>query len=645
MNTFTLLTILNFDLLYVLFIVGLFAFIIDGIKLLIESNSKITKRFGENRKEDVTILLSVYNETNILETIETFKKQATNFIIINDNSDDNTLNKICSLGEVVSRNKFENETIYELVDGDYKFMIIDNKINKNKVPSIHFGLNYVKTKFVFICDADIYLSDDFEMPVTLLDNDEIDSVSFNVLPKKNNKRRSIWSNILVGLQLHEYHKSMNIGRQYANNSKSVECISGAAGLFKTERLKKQSKYHSNEFSGEDLERTLIDLFDMGKTCFVDKIIYTDVPENFIDLVKQRIVGWWPGLYRTFPLIFNVFRKKGVENRLRFEMFYNIISTILEPFKFISFWILLFTVNLPILISLYLIYFIFELYMFFRIKKRTNYKIKYSPLQIFLYPIYGIVQLHFKIISMIRTIYMLLRKKIKPLKYMELKSLVLLIGLSLSFFPSIVKSEEKEDVEEKDKWNITLQHSQYDLKGEWESNNLIYVGYDKWYVQYHHGLFNQVNVGAYIGNFLFDLGYRKNTLSAYTLYEQWYGNQTLRGQIRYNYNYGSNIDSNIYPNTPIVGVGFGSYHENTKLTVDVLKELDREYSWILTSRLTQNITNRFAFQTGFMVNDMLHYSTLIKLQYSVVYVFGTYHNNFDYTGLDYVEFGVGLNFRF
>ena len=631
---------LTFDV--VIFVV-LLAFIIDGIKLLIESNTKIIKRVGYNRKKDLTIVLSAYNESNILESIRTFKNQTYNLVIINDKSTDDTLSKLFSLGEIINEEEGENETIYTIKDGKYTYKIVDNHENKGKVESIHFGVGLVDTQYVFICDGDIYLANDFEMPISLLEDadEQIDSVAFSVLPKK--EKRSVWSNIIVGLQMHEYHKSMNIGRQFANNSKSVECISGAAGLFKTNRLKKQSKFHSNEFSGEDLERTLIELFDDGKTVFVDQIIHTDVPNSLWGLTKQRFLKWWPGFYRLFPLLLRLFRKRKIKKRLRYEIFYNMLSMILEPFKVISFWLLVIYVNLPILILLYLIYFVFELYMYFRIKRRTNYEIKYSPLQIFLYPIYGIYQLHLKIISMIRFFYLKIRRKVKPLRYKGIKTAALLfLFISLSLFGN---AQEVENTETDKNWSVTVQHSQYDLRGEWESNNLVYVGYDKWYVQYHHGLYNQINVGRYVGNFLFDLGYRKNTLTAYTLYEHWLGNQTLRGQLRYNYNYGSVVDTDIYPNTPIVGVGFGSYHENTTLTVDVLKELERENSWILTGRVNQNITNRLAFQTGFSINDKKHYSTTNKLQYGVLYVFGSYHNNFDYTGLDYIEVGAGIQIKF
>lgn len=199
--------------------------------------------------------------------------------------------------------------------------------------------------------------------------------------------------------------------------------------------------------------------------------------------------------------------------------------------------------------------------------------------------------------------------------------------------------------EEPRWSITASHSQYNLKDKWEANNLLYVGYDNLYIQYHHGLYNQINVGAYVGNFLFDIGWRKANLLATVSYEHWLGDQTLRGKIRYNYNYDKTIDREIYPNTPIVGIGFGSYSEKSILTVDILKELEREHSWILATSLTRNITDKLTTKAGVSINDKGHYVLSNELGYGIFFINGSYHNNFDYTGLDYLEFGVGIKFKF
>jgi len=620
--------------------IAIIAFIIDGIKLLIESNSKITERSGTSNPDETTIVLSAYNEDNIIDSIETMKPHAKKLIIVNDNSTDDTLLKLKSLGKITSIDVLEDHTHIKMTNGDTSYLIIDNHENINKVPSIHYALDFVETKYTFICDADIYLNDDFVMPVSLLNHtddpdNQIDSVSFSILPKVKEKN-SIWTNILLGLQLHEYHKSMNIGRQFANNSKSVECISGAAGLFKTERIMKLKNVHSNEFCGEDLERTLLELFDKGKTVFSDQVIDTDVPETFRSLTKQRVTGWWPGLYRTFPLLFRIMRTKGIENRLRFEMIYNIVSTILDPFKFISLWLVLFVISLPVLAALYIVYLLFEIYMYFRIKKRTSYDVKYSPLQIILYPIYGIIQLHYRIFAMIRLIYMKLTKKVKPLRYKELALSLILIGsIGLT---SVMAQTDTESTD----YHLTLQYSQYNFQDQWNPNYLIYVGRNNLYAQYHYGLYNQVNVGGYFGNFLIDFGYRRNVISFFTIYEHWLGNNTIRGIFRYNMNFNS-VDTQLYPNTPVVGLGYGRYQSNWRITVDLLRELDREESFILVGRYTQSITSRLSTTTTASINDSRDYVLGKKIMISPVYVFGTYYSNFDYTNLDYLEIGIGLQF--
>ena len=617
--------------------VAILAFIIDGIKLLIESRSKIVERIGEPNPEETTIVLSAYNEEHILKSIETLKQHGKKLIIVNDNSTDDTLSKLKGLGDVESVDILEGHTHIKISDGNTRYLIIDNHENHGKVPSIHYALDFVETEYTFICDADIYLTDEFVMPASLLENEDIDSVSFSILPKVKSGN-SIWTNILVGLQLHEYHKSMNIGRQFANNSKSVECISGAAGLFKTNRILRLKNAHSNEFSGEDLERTLLELFDMGKTVFSDQVIDTDVPGSLLGLTKQRVTGWWPGLYRTFPLIFQILKKKGMPNRLRFEMVYNIISVILDPFKIVSLWLVFFVVNLPILIALYSVYLLFEIYIYFRIKKRTKYDIKYSPLQIILYPFYGILQLHYRIFAMIRLIYMKLRRQVQPLKYKSLLSTTILLLAFLGLSVSDVKSQDVV---------TSAEYSQYNLSNsdDWNPNYNVGLYIGSVYGVVNYGLYDQLNLGAYVGRFMFDVGLRTNSITPTVIYDHWIGNGFLRGTVRYNYN---TVDNPIYPNSTMVGVGYGRYsetHQLVRYTIDVYKRFDYNDPYVLSVKSTQPITRNFHWKNSASINSDNHYTLGTSLHVYGLYVMGEYHNNFEYTNQEYLRFGVGLIINF
>lgn len=617
--------------------IAIFALIIDGVKLLIESRSKIIERVGKSNPNETTIVTSAYNEYNIIESIQTLKPHAKKLIIVNDNSTDDTLSKLKSLGTVESVEILDTQTHIKVIDNDTNYLIIDNHSNLGKVPSIHYALDFVDTKYTFICDADIYLSDDFTMPSSLLEKDEIDSVSFSILPKTGNSK-SIWTNILIGLQLHEYHKSMNIGRQFANNSKSVECISGAAGLFKTHRITKLKNVHSNEFCGEDLERTLLELFDKGKSVFSDQVIETDVPETLRQLTHQRVTGWWPGLFRTFPLIFKIFRTKGMPNRLRFEMLYNMISVILDPLKLISLWLVFLVVNIPVLISLYIVYLLFEIYIFFRIKKRTIYEIKYSPIQIILYPLYGILQLHYRILAMIRLIYMKLRKKVKPLQYKKLLTTTILLITLLSVSTADVYSQDV---------ITSTEYSQYNLSNsdEWNPNyNLsLYIG--DYYGILNYGLYDQINIGTYQGRFLLDVGVREESITPTAIYTHWIGNGFLRGTLRYNYN---NVDNPIYPNSTAIGVGYGHYseqHELVRFNVDVYKRFDYNNPYVLTVKTTQPISENLHWKKSISINSDRHYSLGTSINYRGLYVMGAFQNDFEYTNQEYLKLGMGLTINF
>ena len=373
----------------------LVAFFIDGIKLLIESFSKKRSGFKHKRnKSKTSAVLASYNEPDLTNAIEGLKNEVSHFILIDDNSSEFPLS---SYFEEVG-----NEPISTFFRDDIKYTVIQNDVNKGKVPSIHMGIEYVDTEFVFIGDADIQISKDFEMPINLLEYNTCDAVCFSVMPML--KKKNIWE----FLQIHEYMKSMHIGRSFANNSKSVECISGASGLFKTERIKKFKNYHSQQWQGEDLERTLIELYNNGRIAYDDQYVYTDVPNNFIDLSKQRIYGWWGGLYRNFLWYIKLLFKKDAPTRLKFEMFYNIVSFILDPFKLISLYYILFTLNWIVLISLYIIYIIFEFIVKNRIEFKTNTKNIITSKYIFIYPFYGFIQLHLRLIALVNLIYKKLR---------------------------------------------------------------------------------------------------------------------------------------------------------------------------------------------------------------------------------------------
>jgi len=324
--------------------------LIDGLKMLIEFFRVIPLEKKPVDYSDISVVLSAYNEEKMIEkTINSFIKNGfseSKIFVCNDGSTDDTAK--------IVKEKFPKVKLF-------------TEQNRGKAESISFLVQKVKTKYVFIADADVVLEDDFYVPIWKLDEGKATGIAFNIVPY--NRPRKIWKNILVGLQSIEYAKSMLIGRQSQNRTMSVSCISGAAGVFITERMKKLAPLHSGNFSGEDLQRTLIELLNDGNIVFSNSIVYTDVPQSFASLSRQRIVGWWPGLYHCFPLSLRIFFFRKSPIILRYEVLYDIFAIITDPLKIFFFTMLLLHGHWSYIAVLYLVYLLMEMLILFFIRNQ------------------------------------------------------------------------------------------------------------------------------------------------------------------------------------------------------------------------------------------------------------------------------------
>lgn len=187
-----------------------------------------------------------------------------------------------------------------------------------------------------------------KVPTELLDRG-YEGVAFRVFPIKEN-----W---LTVLQLHEYRKSMDVGRAFHNGGATVQTISGAIGLFHTKELVRQIDIHSGEFSGEDLQRTLLILVekDTNGVVITDSIVETFAPRTLSELFNQRLFGWNPGYYSNLTLYVRLLFAPHVQFKLRLEAIYNVVLvTLLDGFRLVSLPVLLFS---PTFIAIFLVAYI------------------------------------------------------------------------------------------------------------------------------------------------------------------------------------------------------------------------------------------------------------------------------------------------
>ena len=341
-------------------------FLLDGIKTLIES---IPTKKDISAKEDiskVTVVIPTYNGANhISATIKDLLRrfEPSRIIISSNGSTDRTCEIAKSFGV----------TVYE------------TKEPIGKVGAINVALKLVKTPYVLIMDDDTLVGD------ALLPTSELvagrGGVAFTVLPIKNG--------FLSELQSHEYRKSMEVGARYHNSSATVQNISGAIGLFNTQELVRQIELHSGEFSGEDLQRTLLVHLASEKLNGVvmsSSVVKTLAPSDIKTLFKQRVYGWNPGFLANFHLYVKLLFMKNIPLKLRFEAFYGtFVLTVLDPIRLLSLPILIFE---PVyLLFFYITYFLLELVTYLRIGRNEPIWV------IFIFPVYGIFNFITRILAM------------------------------------------------------------------------------------------------------------------------------------------------------------------------------------------------------------------------------------------------------
>jgi glycosyltransferase involved in cell wall biosynthesis len=355
------------DQLFVLFLMVAFFFTVDGLKILVEIHGRARVRDFASSPDDVTAVVPCHNSASVIrQTIEDLLHVLSpdRIIVVDDASTDDTAEIARSMGVRV-----------------FQF-----KKNKGKVSAINLGIFRVKTRYTLLIDDDTRLGAS-RLPTSLLE-EGYSAVAFNVLPSRRARELVNGTNFVSCLQRYEYSKSMEIGKRFQDATLSVSCISGAVGLFLTERLNRQHHTHSTIFAGEDLERTLKDLLRGGQVAFVNEMVWTVAPDNWRDLTRQRLFSWYPGFYRNLSTFGRVLFASKMPWRLRFEMLYNVYVIFSDPVKVYSFAALLVYRRWEYLVGLYGIYLVMELYPFGVVEKKLPV-VRYYLLGFLAYPIYGV----------------------------------------------------------------------------------------------------------------------------------------------------------------------------------------------------------------------------------------------------------------
>ncbi|NIM04904.1 MAG: glycosyltransferase [Armatimonadetes bacterium] len=262
-----------------------------------------------------------------------------------------------------------------------------------KVHAIHFGVFRVKTDFVLLLDDDTRVGN-LKLPTSLING--FGAVAFVVLPDRRSRHGPKGQSFSSCIQRYEYAKSMEIGRRFLDGTASISCVSGAAGLFRKDRLRALHHSHTGAFEGEDFQRTILEHLHGGNVAFVEEPVWTVAPDTFWKLIRQRILSWYPAHYHMFFNYIKLLFKKGIPGRLRAEMLYNVIVVLGEPLRFFSLIMLLYYGMWDILLLLYALYFLVEIYPFVTVQRRLNTGKRIWVLLIF--PVYNFFNMVLRVVA-------------------------------------------------------------------------------------------------------------------------------------------------------------------------------------------------------------------------------------------------------
>ncbi len=594
----------------VLIWIFLFVLLIDGIKILVEAFSSYRKRKFDFDHAQVSVIIPLYNkEKEVGDVLKSTRRLfiEQNIFVVNDGSTDNSLK---NAKQAAPNAQYISTT------------------NQGKVRAIETALERITTPFVLILDADVVLPETFRCPTSLITG-PITAVAFNVMPRLNFQK-----NLLLEFQSHEYAKSMQVGRKFQDKTCSVHCISGAIGLFKIDRLIELTKKHSKLWAGEDLERTLIELTNQGKVIFVDRVVRTETPRNLWQLIKQRITGWWPGLWRNIPLFLRAGVGKHTPWRLRWEAGYELFSLFTDPLKLVSLVVFAVSGQWELLFWFYLLYFGLEWIVYSQM--RNGYTRR--PIAVIgLYFFYNLFQVLLRLGGLMVFIW----SWIKNRKWK--KAFISLIVLGLIISPLSLNAEQKKQ------GIISIGYQKViDSSGRRIDNCNLYLGYK--------GLFLSANTAKQAPRYLIVGKYldfdglvivpeirikQHNKMMRLTINKPLFG--SVVGRISGSYSF---TETEAVADFPIVQLGADYYWGDYNYTsIDVIKEFGREHAITTILKNHLEFSNQLYLKTGIAVNNLGHKGLFVTLVFKQIYIGYSSFQNFDYCSFNRQYFTAGLKFKF
>lgn len=233
----------------------------------------------ESAEPPVTIVVPVFNEETVIEaalrSLLALEYPELEIIVVDDGSTDGTFEKACAL------------------EGRYGSTAIRvvTKRNGGKASALNTGIALARHEFVLCMDGDSRLAPgSVRAAMRHFADPRVGAVAGNV---KVVNRDQLWTR----LQALEYLEGLNMARRAQGFLRVVNIIPGPIGVFRRSALTEVGSYDTDTFA-EDADLTLKLLIAGWHVAYEQRAIaYTEAPEHFMDLIKQRY-RWTRGILQA-----------------------------------------------------------------------------------------------------------------------------------------------------------------------------------------------------------------------------------------------------------------------------------------------------------------------------------------------------------
>ena len=321
--------------------------------------------FKKKMLPTISIVAPAYNEEKtVLESVKSLlnlEYPEYELILVNDGSKDRTLEVLIKNYDLkrvdfIYKEKLATKPVRGIyMNSSHPKLIVVDKENGGKGDSLNTGINISTKEYFCGIDADSVLESDALLKLASMTLDqgiETPALGGNILPVNgstvtNGQLREVKlpQGILAKLQTIEYTRAFKAGRLGWAKINGLLIISGAFGLFRTERvisaggyLTKSGEFHRDTV-GEDMELVVRIARSMKEKNLKYKICnsynancWTEVPEDLRTLKKQRY-RWHKGLIDNLTfhskMLFNP--RYGVNGLLSMPYFfiYEMMGSLIE----------------------------------------------------------------------------------------------------------------------------------------------------------------------------------------------------------------------------------------------------------------------------------------------------------------------------